>query len=126
MATHGRGLICLALTQHRVGALGIDLMSRKNGTRHETAFTVPIEAREGVTIGISAADRARTIAVAIDSANGPDEIVTPGHVLQLVAREGGVLVRAGHTEAAVDVARLDRPTPSGVFGANMKRDSTTA
>src|SRR3546814_16694222 len=90
MATHGRGLICLALTQHRVGALGIDLMSRKNGTRHETAFTVSIEAREGVTTGISAADRARTIAVAIDSANGPAEHVKPGPEHGKQSRRGRV------------------------------------
>src|SRR3546814_14615023 len=101
-------------------------MSRKNATRHETAVTVSIEAREGVTTGISAADRARTIAVAIDSANGPDEIVTPGHVFPLVAREGGVLVRAGHTEAAVDVARLAGPHPSGVICGIMNEDGTLA
>ncbi|HZE46220.1 MAG TPA: 3,4-dihydroxy-2-butanone-4-phosphate synthase, partial [Xanthobacteraceae bacterium] len=85
MAKHGRGLICLALTKRRVDELGLDLMSRNNGTRHETAFTTSIEAREGVTTGISAADRARTIAVAINAANGPEEIVTPGHVFPLVA-----------------------------------------
>ncbi len=99
MATHGRGLICLALTGQRVEALGLAPMSRKNGTRHETAFTISIEAREGVTTGISAADRARTVSVAIDASKGADDIVTPGHVFPLVAREGGVLVRAGHTEA---------------------------
>src|SRR3546814_11948472 len=95
MATHGRGLICLALTRDRVEALGLDLMSRNNGTRHETAFTVSIEAREGVTTGISAGDRARTIAVAIDAGRGKDDIVTPGHVFPLVAPAGGVLVRTG-------------------------------
>ena len=102
MAKFGRGLICLAMTKERVDQLGLDLMSRNNGTRHETAFTVSIEAREGVTTGISAADRARTISVAIDASKGKDEIVTPGHVFPLVARDGGVLVRTGHTEAAVD------------------------
>jgi 3,4-dihydroxy 2-butanone 4-phosphate synthase / GTP cyclohydrolase II len=95
MATHGRGLICLSLSKARVDTLGLELMSRANGTRHETAFTTSIEAREGVTTGISAADRARTISVAIDASKGKADIVTPGHVFPLVAREGGVLVRAG-------------------------------
>ncbi|HWI85873.1 MAG TPA: 3,4-dihydroxy-2-butanone-4-phosphate synthase [Sphingomonas sp.] len=126
MATHGRGLICLALGKARVDQLGLPLMSRQNGTRHETAFTVSIEARTGVTTGISAADRARTIAVAIDAANGPDEIVSPGHVFPLVAREGGVLVRAGHTEAAVDVARLAGLNPSGVICEIMNDDGHMA
>jgi 3,4-dihydroxy 2-butanone 4-phosphate synthase/GTP cyclohydrolase II len=126
MATHGRGLICLALAKERVEQLGIDLMSRANGTRQETAFTVSIEAREGVTTGISAADRARTIAVAIDASKGPDEIVTPGHVFPLVARPGGVLIRAGHTEAAVDVSRLAGLNPSGVICEIMKDDGTMA
>tara|TARA_R110000782_G_scaffold268047_2_gene364024 strand:+ start:1111 stop:2394 length:1284 start_codon:yes stop_codon:yes gene_type:complete len=126
MATHGRGLICLALTANRVEQLGLDLMSRANGTRHETAFTVSVEAREGVTTGISAADRARTIAVAIDAAKGPDDIVTPGHVFPLVARDGGVLIRTGHTEAAVDVARLAGLNPSGVICEIMNDDGTMA
>jgi 3,4-dihydroxy 2-butanone 4-phosphate synthase/GTP cyclohydrolase II len=126
MATHGRGLICLALTKGRVDQLGLDLMSRANGTRHETAFTVSIEAREGVTTGISAADRARTIAVAIDAGKGRQDIVTPGHVFPLVARDGGVLVRTGHTEAAVDVARLAGLNPSGVICEIMKDDGTMA
>ncbi len=126
MARYGRGLICLAMTKKRVDDLGLDLMSRHNGTRHETAFTVSIEARDGVTTGISAADRARTIAVAIDAAKGKDEIVTPGHVFPLVAREGGVLVRAGHTEAAVDVARLAGLNPSGVICEIMNEDGTMA
>ena len=126
MAKHGRGLICLALTKPRVDQLGLDLMSRNNGTRHATAFTVSIEARDGVTTGISAADRARTIAVAIDAAQGPEQIVTPGHVFPLVARDGGVLVRAGHTEAAVDVARLAGLNPSGVICEIMKDDGTMA
>ncbi|MBB4087229.1 3,4-dihydroxy-2-butanone-4-phosphate synthase [Sphingomonas carotinifaciens] len=124
MARHGRGLICLAMTKERVDALGLPLMSRNNGTRHETAFTVSIEAREGVTTGISAADRARTISVAIDAAKGAGEIVTPGHVFPLVARDGGVLVRAGHTEAAVDVARLAGLNPSGVICEIMNEDGT--
>ena len=126
MATHGRGLICLALNKTRVDQLGLDLMSRHNGTRHETAFTVSIEARDGVTTGISAADRARTVAVAIDASKGKDEIVTPGHVFPLVARDGGVLVRAGHTEAAVDVSRLAGLNPSGVICEIMNEDGTMA
>ena len=126
MATHGRGLICLTMTKTRVDQLGLELMSRSNGTRHETAFTVSIEAREGVTTGISAADRARTIAVAIDGGKGRDDIVTPGHVFPLVARDGGVLVRTGHTEAAVDVSRLAGLNPSGVICEIMKDDGTMA
>jgi len=126
MATHGRGLICLAMTRARVDAIGLDLMSRSNGTRHETAFTVSIEAREGVTTGISAHDRARTIAVAIDAGKTRDDIVTPGHVFPLVARDGGVLVRAGHTEAAVDVARLAGLNAAGVICEIMKDDGTMA
>jgi 3,4-dihydroxy 2-butanone 4-phosphate synthase/GTP cyclohydrolase II len=126
MATHGRGLICLAMQKARVDALGLELMSRANGTRHETAFTTSIEARDGVTTGISAADRARTISVAIDASKGKDEIVTPGHVFPLVARDGGVLVRAGHTEAAVDVARLAGLNPSGVICEIMRDDGTMA
>src|ERR1700712_2486969 len=126
MAMHGRGLICLALTEQRVEELQLDLMSRNNGTRHETAFTVSIEAREGVTTGISAADRARTISVAIDPTKGTGDIVTPGHVFPLVARDGGVLVRAGHTEAAVDVARLAGLNPAGVICEVMKDDGQMA
>ncbi|KQM62184.1 MULTISPECIES: 3,4-dihydroxy-2-butanone-4-phosphate synthase [unclassified Sphingomonas] len=126
MARHGRGLICLAMTKGRVEQLGLDLMARNNGTRHETAFTVSIEARDGVTTGISAADRARTIAVAIDASKEASEIVTPGHVFPLVAREGGVLVRAGHTEAAVDVSRLAGLNPSGVICEIMNEDGTMA
>jgi 3,4-dihydroxy 2-butanone 4-phosphate synthase/GTP cyclohydrolase II len=126
MATHGRGLICLAMTRLRTEQLGLEPMSRHNGTRHETAFTVSIEARHGVTTGISAADRARTIAVAIDAGKSRDEIVTPGHVFPLIARDGGVLVRAGHTEAAVDVARLAGLNPSGVICEIMKDDGTMA
>ncbi len=126
MAKHGRGLICLALSKARVDQLGLDLMSRNNGTRHETAFTVSIEAREGVTTGISAADRARTISVATDASKGPEHLVTPGHVFPLVAREGGVLVRAGHTEAAVDVSRLAGLNPSGVISEIKREDGTMA
>jgi 3,4-dihydroxy 2-butanone 4-phosphate synthase/GTP cyclohydrolase II len=126
MATHGRGLICLALARPRVEQLGLPLMARTNRTRHETAFTVSIEAKEGVTTGISAADRARTIQVAIDAAQGPDAIVSPGHVFPLVARDGGVLVRAGHTEAAVDVSRLAGLNPSGVICEIMNPDGSMA
>lgn len=126
MATHGRGLICLALTKDRVDTLALEPMSRKNGTRHETAFTISIEAREGVTTGISAGDRARTISVAIDAAKGADDIVTPGHVFPLVAREGGVLVRAGHTEASVDISRLAGLNPSGVICEIMEEDGSMA
>jgi 3,4-dihydroxy 2-butanone 4-phosphate synthase / GTP cyclohydrolase II len=126
MATHGRGLICLTLTKARVEALGLDLMSRANGTRHETAFTTSIEAREGVTTGISAADRARTVSVAIDAGKGREDIVTPGHVFPLIAKDGGVLVRAGHTEAGVDISRLAGLNPSSVICEIMKDDGTMA
>jgi 3,4-dihydroxy 2-butanone 4-phosphate synthase/GTP cyclohydrolase II len=126
MAKYGRGLVCLALSSERVEQLGLPLMSRNNGTRHETAFTVSIEARDGVTTGISAADRARTIAVAVDAAKGMDHLVTPGHVFPLVAKPGGVLVLAGHTEAAVDVARLAGLNPSGVICEIMNDDGTMA
>ena len=126
MVRHGRGLVCLALTRDRVEQLGLPLMAQNNGTRHQTAFTVSIEAREGITTGISAADRARTVAVAIDASNGPDAIVSPGHVFPLVARPGGVLVRAGHTEAAVDVARLAGLNPSGVICEILREDGTMA
>ena len=126
MARHARGLICLAMTRHRVEQLGLPLMSQSNGTRHQTAFTVSIEARDGVTTGISAADRARTVAVAINAETGRDGIVTPGHVFPLMAREGGTLVRAGHTEAAVDIARLAGQTPAGVICEIMNDDGTMA
>ena len=126
MATHGRGLICLAMGKARADALELEPMSRANKARHQTAFTVAIEARDGVTTGISAADRARTISVAIDAGKGPDDIVTPGHVFPLVAREGGVLVRAGHTEAAVDISRLAGLNPSGVICEIMNEDGTMA
>ena len=126
MATHGRGLICLALQGARIDALGLPLMSAKNSSRHETAFTLSIEAREGVTTGISAHDRAHTVAVAIDPSKGAADIATPGHVFPLRARDGGVLVRAGHTEAAVDVSRLAGLTPSGVICEIMNDDGTMA
>jgi 3,4-dihydroxy 2-butanone 4-phosphate synthase/GTP cyclohydrolase II len=126
MATHGRGLICLTLTGDRVDQLGLPLMSPKNSSRHETAFTLSIEAREGVSTGISAADRARTVAVAIDPAKGAADIATPGHIFPLRAKDGGVLVRAGHTEAAVDVARLAGLNPSGVICEIMNDDGTMA
>jgi 3,4-dihydroxy 2-butanone 4-phosphate synthase/GTP cyclohydrolase II len=126
MAKHARGLICLAMARQRVEQLGLPLMAQANGTRHSTAFTVSIEARDGVTTGISAADRARTVAVAINPDLGPEHIVTPGHVFPLVAREGGTLVRAGHTEAAVDLARLAGLNPSGVICEIMNDDGTMA
>ena len=126
MATHGRGLICLTLTGERIDALGLPMMAMKNSSRHETAFTVSIEAREGVETGISAKDRALTVAVAIDKTKGKADLATPGHVFPLRAREGGVLVRAGHTEAAVDVSRLAGLDPSGVICEVMKDDGTMA
>ncbi len=126
MAKYGRGLICLAMARDRVEELGLDMMSQNNRTAHETAFTISIEARDGVTTGISAADRARTVAVAIDGTKDKSEIVTPGHVFPLQARNGGVLVRAGHTEAAVDVSRLAGLNPSGVICEIMKDDGEMA
>ncbi|WP_095590034.1 3,4-dihydroxy-2-butanone-4-phosphate synthase [Actibacterium ureilyticum] len=126
MATHGRGLICLSLPGERIDALGLPLMASYNSSRHETAFTVSIEAREGVTTGISAHDRARTVAVAIDRGKGAADIATPGHIFPLRARDGGVLVRAGHTEAAVDVSRLAGLNPSGVICEIMNEDGSMA
>jgi 3,4-dihydroxy 2-butanone 4-phosphate synthase/GTP cyclohydrolase II len=126
MARHGRGLICLALTRQRVEALGLQPMASSNRSRNNTAFTVSIEAKEGISTGISAADRARTVAVAIDATHGPDALVSPGHVFPLVAQPGGVLVRAGHTEAAVDVARLAGLNPSGVICEIMREDGGMA
>lgn len=126
MAIHGRGLICLALPGERLDALGLPLMAQSNSSRHETAFTLSIEAREGVTTGISAHDRARTVAVAIDPRSASHDIATPGHVFPLRARDGGVLVRAGHTEAAVDIARLAGLNPSGVICEVMNEDGTMA
>src|SRR5689334_13148973 len=126
MARHGRGLVCLALTKERADQLGLEPMTRTNRSRNETAFTVSIEAKDGISTGISAADRARTVAVAIDAANGPDALVSPGHVFPLVAKPGGVLVRAGHTEAAVDVSRLAGLNPSGVICEIMRDDGSMA
>lgn len=126
MAKHARGLVCLAMARQRVEQLGLPLMAQANGTRHATAFTVSIEARDGVTTGISAADRSRTVAVAINPELGREHIVTPGHVFPLVARDGGTLVRAGHTEAAVDFARLAGLNPSGVICEIMNDDGTMA
>ncbi len=126
MAKYGRGLICLTLPKQRVEELGLPLMAAHNLSRHQTAFTVSIEAREGVTTGISAADRARTIAVAIDPAKGRTDIASPGHVFPLMAKEGGVLVRAGHTEASVDMARLSGLNPSAVICEIMNDDGTMA
>jgi 3,4-dihydroxy 2-butanone 4-phosphate synthase / GTP cyclohydrolase II len=126
MATNGRGLICLAITKARCEQLGLSPMARENRESMETAFTVSIEAKEGVTTGISAADRARTISVAVDASKGPADIVSPGHVFPLTARDGGVLVRAGHTEAAVDISRLAGLNASGVICEIMKDDGTMA
>ena len=126
MAKYGRGLVCLALTQERANTLRIPMMTPVNGTPHQTAFTVSIEAKEGVSTGISAHDRAHTISVAIDPTKGPEDIVTPGHVFPLVARHGGALVRAGHTEAAVDIARLAGLNPAGVICEIMNDDGTMA
>ncbi|MEK9693285.1 MAG: 3,4-dihydroxy-2-butanone-4-phosphate synthase, partial [Rhodospirillaceae bacterium] len=114
MATHGRGLICLAMTGERINQLQLSMMAADNKAPLQTAFTVSIEAREGVTTGISAADRAKTVQVAIDPKMGASDLVVPGHVFPLAARDGGVLVRAGHTEAAVDLSRLGGLNPSGV------------
>ena len=126
MAKYGRGLICLALTQERAEALKIPMMTQVNGTPNQTAFTVSIEAKEGISTGISAHDRAHTISVAIDPTKGPNDITSPGHVFPLVARHGGALVRAGHTEAAVDIARLAGLNPAGVICEIMNDDGTMA
>ncbi len=126
MARFGRGLICLALTGERADALKLPMMAAENRTRNQTAFTVSIEAKEGISTGISAHDRAHTISVAIDPTKGPADIVMPGHVFPLVARHGGALVRAGHTEAAVDIARLAGLYPAGVICEIMNDDGTMA
>jgi 3,4-dihydroxy 2-butanone 4-phosphate synthase/GTP cyclohydrolase II len=126
MAKEGRGLICLALTPERCDELGLDLMAAKNESPFETAFTVSIEAREGVTTGISAHDRAHTIQVAIDPGSRPRDVVQPGHVFPLKAKRGGVLERVGQTEAAVDLARLAGLNPSGVICEIMNDDGTMA
>lgn len=124
MIKHARGLVCLAMTKTRCEALGLPLMTSANGSRHETAFTISIEAKEGISTGISAADRARTIAVAINPELGRDDIVSPGHVFPLMARDGGTLVRAGHTEASVDIARLAGLIPAGVICEIINDDGT--
>lgn len=126
MAKEGRGLICLPMEETMVDRLGLQLMGRGNNSQHRTAFTVSIEAKEGVTTGISAADRAKTIQTAINPNNGPDAIATPGHVFPLMAREGGVLVRAGHTEAAVDLSKMAGFSGAGVICEIMNDDGTMA
>lgn len=126
MAKHGRGLICLAMTEERTAELGLAPMTWRNQTRHGTAFTTSIEAKEGVSTGISAHDRARTIAVAIDPTKDAKDIVSPGHVFPLTAREGGVLVRAGHTEASVDIARMAGLIPAAVICEIMNDDGAMA
>jgi 3,4-dihydroxy 2-butanone 4-phosphate synthase/GTP cyclohydrolase II len=126
MATHGRGLICLALTGERCDELGLDLMAAKNESPFQTAFTVSIEAREGITTGISAHDRAHTVQVAIDPGSRPNDLVQPGHIFPLKAKDGGVLERTGQTEAAVDLARLAGLNPSGVICEVMNDDGTMA
>ena len=126
MARHARGLICLAITSDRARQLRLPPMAAENRTSMGTAFTVSIEAREGVTTGISAADRARTVQVASDPTKGADDIVSPGHVFPLVARDGGVLVRTGHTEAAVDISRMAGLTPAGVICEIMNDDGSMA
>ncbi len=126
MARHARGLICLALTRQRCEQLALPLMAAQNGTRHQTAFTVSIEAREGVTTGISAHDRAHTIAAAINPESTRDDITTPGHIFPLMARDGGTLVRAGHTEASVDIARKAGLYPAAVICEIMNDDGTMA
>ncbi len=126
MAKHGRGLICLSLTEDRVKELNLPLMSQNNDSRNSTAFTISIEAKEGVTTGISAQDRAVTIQTAIDQNKTKEDIMSPGHVFPLVAKDGGVLMRAGHTEASVDLARLSGHTPAGVICEIMNDDGTMA
>lgn len=126
MAKEGRGLICLPMEREMVERLGLELMGRGDNARHKTAFTVSIEAKEGVTTGISAADRAQTIRTAINPASGPQSIATPGHVFPLLARDGGVLVRAGHTEAAVDLAKLAGFSGAGVICEIMNDDGSMA
>ncbi|HVJ77092.1 MAG TPA: 3,4-dihydroxy-2-butanone-4-phosphate synthase [Hyphomicrobium sp.] len=126
MAKYGRGLVCLSLAQARATELHLDFMVRANGSRNRTAFTQTIEAREGISTGISAFDRARTIATAIDPTKGANDIVSPGHVFPLIAREGGVLVRAGHTEASIDLAKLAGLNPAAVICEIMNDDGTMA
>jgi len=126
MATYGRGLICLSMTKNRIEELELTPMKKRNTSKLDTAFTVSIESTKDVTTGISAADRAKTIQVAIDKSSGPSNISTPGHVFPLMARDGGVLVRAGHTEAAVDISRIAGLNPTAVICEIMKDDGTMA
>ncbi len=126
MATHGRGLICLTLTKERVELLGLPFMASNNESRHSTPFTVSIEAREGISTGISAADRSHTIQTAIDAKKTKYDIVSPGHIFPLQAKQGGTLVRAGHTEASVDIARMAGCNPAGVICEIMNDDGTMA
>lgn len=126
MAKYGRGLICLTLSEQRVEELSLPLMSMDNKSRHKTAFTISIEARDGISTGISAQDRAKTIKDAIDKNKGKNDIVSPGHIFPLRAQDGGVLVRAGHTEASVDIAKLAGLNPSGVICEIMNEDGTMA
>ena len=126
MATYGRGLICLSMTKNRIEELELTPMKKRNTGKLDTAFTVSIESAKDVTTGISAADRAKTIQVAIDKSSGPSDITTPGHVFPLMARDGGVLVRAGHTEAAVDISRIAGLNPTAVICEIMKDDGNMA
>lgn len=126
MAKYARGLICLAMERQRIETLGLPLMPQRNTSRHDTAFTISIEAKEGVTTGISAADRARTVQVAINPDSTGNDLTTPGHVFPIMARDGGTLVRAGHTEAAVDIARMAGLNPSGVICEIMNEDGSMA
>jgi 3,4-dihydroxy 2-butanone 4-phosphate synthase/GTP cyclohydrolase II len=126
MAKYGRGLICLSLTDQRLNELRLPMMVSENTSRFQTAFTISIDAREGVTTGISAADRATTILMAVDGNTQPEDLVSPGHVFPLRAREGGVLVRTGQTEGSVDLARLAGLKPAGVICEIMKDDGTMA
>jgi len=126
MAKHARGLICLAMERKRIEQLGLSLMEQRHDSRHQTAFTLSIEARDGVTTGISAHDRARTVSIASNPQYDASHITTPGHIFPLMARDGGTLVRAGHTEAVVDIARAAGATPAGVICEIMKDDGTMA
>ena len=126
MAKHGRGLICLALTSKKVKKLNLPLMSLINKSRTQTAFTVSIESKKGISTGISAYDRAKTIMVAIKESSGKKDIVSPGHVFPIISRDGGVLVRAGHTEASVDISKLAKKNPSAVICEIMNEDGTMA
>ena len=126
MATHGRGLICLAITKQQSDKLGLSLMERRNESRYDTAFTQSIEATHGVTTGISASDRSITIKTAINEQNNENHITTPGHVFPIIARNGGTLIRAGHTEAVVDIAKICGLNPSGVICEIMKDNGEMA